>query len=49
MAGDCEVNDLLAVVPCQELKMSMPQILKVQHKWKVKPKVKEPKENQKGR
>ena len=41
MAGNCEVNHSPAVVPGQELKISMPEIQKVQHKLKVKPKVKE--------
>ena len=39
MAGDSEVNNPAAVVPGQEL--SIPEIQKVQHKLKVKPKVRE--------
>ena len=43
MAGDCEVNDPPAVVPVQDLKMSVPEIQKVQPKLKVKPKARETK------
>ena len=38
-----EVNDPPAVVPGQELNMSVPEIQKVQPKLKVKPKVRETK------
>ena len=41
MAGDSEVNNPPTVVPGQEL--SMPEIQKVQHKLKVKPKVRKTK------
>ena len=38
MAGDSEVNSHPTVVPGQQLKISMPEIQKVQPKLKVKPK-----------